>query len=84
MVTPYQLDAVAVQNDAELAKFAHLICTAFFDDALNRYILMGSESRPDHPRLAESDRMWLATMKSRFDGGGILLHACDWAAAAVW
>ncbi|KIW96690.1 uncharacterized protein Z519_02081 [Cladophialophora bantiana CBS 173.52] len=71
----------------DLHKFAHVIAAAFSNDALNRYLFLGRESQPDHPKLEHFDhrvQYWLTHIKSRFEGGGILIQTYDWAGVALW
>ncbi|EFX04908.1 hypothetical protein CMQ_5170 [Grosmannia clavigera kw1407] len=80
-------DAVPVKDEADLVMFAQVISVSFSDDPLHRYVLMGSESHPGHPKLHTpgfQEENWLATMRSRFEGGGLLLQSYNWAAVAVW
>ncbi|KAI1609316.1 hypothetical protein EDD37DRAFT_612873 [Exophiala viscosa] len=71
----------------ELKNFAQVIAAAFSNDALNRFIFLGRESRPDHPKLKEWEKRvqyWLPVVQSRFETGAILIQTCDWAAVALW
>ncbi|KAK4943429.1 hypothetical protein LTR10_016920 [Elasticomyces elasticus] len=71
----------------ELENFARVIAGAFSNDALNRFIFLGRESRPDHPKLDDSEgrvQYWLPIVKSRFETGAILIQSSDWAAVALW
>lgn len=68
-------------------RFTQVIAAAFSNDALNRYILLGRESHPDHPKLAQFDsrvQHWLPLVTTRAEKGGILVEAHDWAAVALW
>ncbi|OAP62385.1 hypothetical protein AYL99_04588 [Fonsecaea erecta] len=76
-----------VSEEQDLHKFAQVIAAAFSNDALNRYLSMGRESHPDHPKLANLDhrvQYWLPHIKTRFENGGILIHTFDWAGVALW
>ncbi len=79
---------VRVSQQAEVPRFAGVIAAAFANDALNRYLFLGRESRPDHPKLDDVDlrvqQHWLPTIQSRFDKGAVLIHTLDWAAVALW
>ncbi|EXJ80278.1 hypothetical protein A1O1_08420 [Capronia coronata CBS 617.96] len=81
-------DAVPVKiEEGEIIKFTSVIAAAFADDALNRYIFLGRESRPGHPKLSQPElrlQYWLPHIRSRLEGGGILLQTHDWAAVALW
>ncbi|EXJ86487.1 hypothetical protein A1O3_03438 [Capronia epimyces CBS 606.96] len=87
MATEYHPDAVAVKEEGDVVKFAEVIAAAFSNDAINRFIFLGRESRPDHPKLRDPGlrvQYWLPLIRSRLEGGGILLHTYDWAGVALW
>lgn len=76
-----------VESPEEVDKFARVIAAAFSNDALNRYLFLGLESRPDNPKLGEFDlrvQHWLPIVQTRFEKGALLIHTFDWAAAALW
>ncbi|EXJ63615.1 uncharacterized protein A1O5_11376 [Cladophialophora psammophila CBS 110553] len=76
-----------ISGEEDLHKFAHVIAAAFSNDALNRYLFLGRESQPDHPKLEHFDhrvQYWLPHIKTRFEGGGILIQTYDWAGVALW
>lgn len=76
-----------VRREEDLRKFAEVIAAAFSQDALNRYLFLGRESRPDHPKLLQFDARvehWLTLITARFHGGAILAQTHDWAAVALW
>ncbi|KIX03053.1 uncharacterized protein Z518_06603 [Rhinocladiella mackenziei CBS 650.93] len=76
-----------VQRDEDVSKFAQVIAAAFANDTLNRYMFLGRESRPDHPKLSQTDlrvAFWQPLMASRFEKGGILVQTYDWAGVALW
>ena len=76
-----------VTKAEELKNFAQVIAGAFSNDALNRFIFLGRESRPDHPKLNDWEKRvqyWLPVVQSRFETGAILIQTSDWAAAALW
>ncbi|KIX95940.1 uncharacterized protein Z520_08195 [Fonsecaea multimorphosa CBS 102226] len=79
--------AATVNEEEDLLKFAHVIAAAFSNDALNRYLFLGRESHPDHPKLAHFDnrvQYWLPHIRSRFENGGILIQTFDYAGVALW
>lgn len=79
--------ATPVKSAAELPKFVNVIAEAFSDDALTRYLRLGLESRPDHPKLQSLDfgaQYWAPIVQTRFEQGGILLQANDFEAVALW
>ncbi|OQU97070.1 hypothetical protein CLAIMM_03072 [Cladophialophora immunda] len=79
--------ATTVHGEDGLHKFAHVIAAAFSNDALNRYLFLGRESQPDHPKLANFDhrvQYWLPHIKTRFENGGILIQTFEWAGVALW
>lgn len=87
MATIPHPDAVQVKDEADVLKFAQVIAAAFSNDALNRYIYLGRESRPDHPKLAQPElrvQYWLPLIRSRLEAGGILLQIYDYSAVALW
>ncbi|KAL2414150.1 hypothetical protein ABEF95_004986 [Exophiala dermatitidis] len=87
MGSEFHPDAVQVKDEQEITRFAEVIAAAFANDALNRYIYLGRESRPDHPKFnnfQERVQYWVSLIRRRFEAGGILLHTYDWAAVALW
>ncbi|KAJ9606407.1 hypothetical protein H2200_009368 [Cladophialophora chaetospira] len=78
---------VTISREEDLRPFAEVIAAAFSNDTLNRYLFLGRESRPDHPKLSQPELrvdFWLPHITSRFNGGGILVQNYDWAAVALW
>ena len=76
-----------ISQEEDVRKFAQIIATAFSNDYLNRYLFLGRESRPDHPKLTDSDLrtdFWLPAITNRFKGGAVLVQTHDWAAVALW
>ncbi|KAH0836125.1 hypothetical protein AYO21_02765 [Fonsecaea monophora] len=76
-----------VSEEEDVHKFAQVIAAGFANDALNRYLFLGRDSRPDHPKLADFNNRvqhWLPLIKARFENGGILVHTFDWAGVALW
>lgn len=70
---------------SEVTKFASIVGDAFGPDALNRYLYLGRESNPEHPKLQESRTpYWEAVCKPRFEAGAILVESHDWATVALW
>lgn len=83
VIAPY----TRVAQAEDLTKFARVIAGAFSSDALNRFIFLGRESRPDHPKLGQFEervQYWLPVVQSRFETGAVLIQTSDWAAAALW
>jgi hypothetical protein len=83
VIAPY----TRVTEANELRKFAQVIAGAFSNDAVNRFIFLGRESRPDHPKLTQFEervQYWLPVVQTRFETGAILIQTSDWAAAALW
>ncbi|KIW72039.1 hypothetical protein PV04_00263 [Phialophora macrospora] len=77
----------AISREEDVARFAQVIVAAFSNDALNRYLFLGRESRPDHPKLSQPDlrvEFWLPLITTRHKGGGILVQTYDYAAVALW
>ncbi|KIW54536.1 hypothetical protein, variant [Exophiala xenobiotica] len=77
-----------VTKPDEVVRFAQVLCSAFSNDALNRYLFLGRESRPDHPKLAddadEKLEYWLPGTRKRFEKGSVLVQSSNWAAVALW
>lgn len=70
----------------EIPKFATVIAAAFSQDALNRYLFMGRESNPEHPKirtLESRKKHWEAFIRPRFEGGAVLVESYDWAVVAL-
>lgn len=78
---------VRVTRQEELVNFAQVLAGAFSNDRLSRYLYLGRESRPDHPKNSQHDervRYWLPAVQSRFEKDSLLLQSFDWAAVALW
>ncbi|OCT54501.1 hypothetical protein CLCR_00919 [Cladophialophora carrionii] len=76
-----------ITRDEDVPRFAQVICAAFSNDALNRYLFLGRESRPDHPKLTQHDlrvEFWIPLITDRYRNGGILVQTYDFAAVALW
>lgn len=76
-----------ITDPGDIPKFAALVAAAFSQDELNRYLLLGRESNPEHPKiqtLAFRTKYWEAIVRPRFEGGAILVESYDWAAIALW
>ena len=77
-----------VTKPDEVVRFAQVLCSAFSNDPLNRYLFLGRESRPDHPKLAddaeEKLEYWLPGTRKRFEKGSVLVQSSNWAAVALW
>jgi hypothetical protein len=76
-----------ISQDEDVARFAQVIGAAFSNDALNRYLFLGRESQPDHPKLSQPDlrvEFWLPLITTRHKNGGVLVQTYDFAAVALW
>jgi hypothetical protein len=79
-----------VTKQDEVVRFAQVLCSAFSNDPLNRYLFLGRESRPDHPKLladVHAERRleyWLPGILKRFERGEVLVQSSNWAAVALW
>jgi hypothetical protein len=76
-----------VTDRAEVSKFSEILGAAFAEGAFNRYMYLGRESRPDHPKLSDIQartELWQAVLIKRFDTGAIFVQACNYSAVAVW
>ncbi|KAK5228328.1 hypothetical protein LTR47_000346 [Exophiala xenobiotica] len=88
VVAPFGFARVTKQD--EVVRFAQVLCSAFSNDPLNRYLFLGRESRPDHPKLLadahDGDRLeyWLPGILKRFKNGEVLVQSSNWAAVALW
>jgi hypothetical protein len=72
---------------SDIPKFAAIIAAAFSQDALNRYLFLGRESNPEHPKIQSLEfrtKYWEAIVQPRFESGAILVESHDWAAIALW
>ncbi|KIW11612.1 hypothetical protein PV08_10914 [Exophiala spinifera] len=79
--------ALRVTKPEELVPFAQVLTRAFANDKLNRYLFLGRESRPDHPRLSQHEerlQYWLSGVQKRFERESVLLQSSDFAAVALW
>lgn len=79
--------AQRVTKQEELVNFAQVLARAFANDKLGRYLYLGRESRPDHPKLSQHEdrvRYWLSAVQSRFEKESLLLQSLNWAAVALW
>ena len=87
MAPEQQQTLVTITHEEDLAKFAQVIASAFSNDTLNRYLLLGKESRPDHPKLSQFDLrvdFWMPMITRNFHNGGVLVQTQNWAAVAQW
>jgi hypothetical protein len=88
VVAPFGFARVTKQD--EVVRFAQVLCSAFSNDPLNRYLFLGRESRPDHPKLLadvhteERLEYWLPGILKRFKNGEVLAQSSNWAAVALW
>lgn len=76
-----------VSDPNEIPRFAQIVAAGFSQDALNRYLYLGRESNPDHPKLQQFElrvKYWEAIIQPRFDGGAVLVQSHDWAAIGLW
>ena len=76
-----------ISREEDVRQFTQVVAAAFSNDTLYRYMYLGRESRPDHPKLSQPDvrlDYWLPAITNRFNGGGILVQTYDWAAVALW
>jgi hypothetical protein len=76
-----------ITDEKDLQKYAQVIAAAFSNDTLNRYLLLGRESRPDHPKLSQFDlrvEFWMPMITRNFKHGAILVQTCDWTGVAMW
>ncbi len=76
-----------ISREEDVRQFAQVVGAAFSNDYLNRYLFLGRESRPDHPKLSDADlraEYWLPPITNRLKSGGILVQTYDWAAVALW
>jgi hypothetical protein len=80
----------AVTTKEDIARFAQTIARAFAEDYFSRHLKLGSESRPDHPKLTAPDahqnwiEYWEKPINARVEAGGALAQSCDFAAVALW
>ncbi|KAJ4349333.1 uncharacterized protein N0V89_007947 [Didymosphaeria variabile] len=66
-----------ITDPSEIPRFAAIVAAAFSQDALNRYLFMGRESNPEHPKIQTLDdrkKYWEAIIQPRFEGGAILVE----------
>jgi hypothetical protein len=76
-----------ITDASDLSQFASIIAAAFSQDALNRYLFLGRESNPEHPKIQSLEfrtKYWEAIVQPRFENGAILVESHDWAAIALW
>lgn len=76
-----------ITDASEIHRFSSIAAAAFSQDALNRYLYLGRESHPEHPKLEQPElraKYWEAIIGPRFDSGAILVESHDWAAVALW
>ena len=76
-----------ITDSSDIPKLAVIVAKGFSQDALNRYLFLGRESNPDHPKLQELEprvKYWEAILQPRFENGAVLVESHDWAAVALW
>ncbi|KAF2121244.1 hypothetical protein BDV96DRAFT_640639 [Lophiotrema nucula] len=88
-VPPVSLPLQQILNADEVPKFSSVVASAFLGDALNRYLYLGRESRPDHPKFTDEQfdlrvQYWEKIIRPRFETAAILVQSHDWAAVALW
>ncbi|KAL1610719.1 hypothetical protein SLS60_002389 [Paraconiothyrium brasiliense] len=76
-----------ITDPSEIPRLAAIVAAGFSQDALNRYLFMGRESNPEHPKIQTLDdrkKYWEAIIQPRFEGGAILVESHDWAVVGLW
>ncbi|KAF2638800.1 hypothetical protein P280DRAFT_470841 [Massarina eburnea CBS 473.64] len=76
----------AITNPEDIPHFASVVASAFSNDVVNRYLYLGRDSRPDHPKLQPDLRAkyWERVITPRFQDRALLIQSHDWAAVALW
>lgn len=76
-----------VTTPDDVAKFATIITSSFTEDAVNHYLYLGLDARPDNPILQRNElrvQYWMKVIQPRLECGAILVQSHDWAAVALW
>ncbi|KAF2438212.1 hypothetical protein P171DRAFT_399102 [Karstenula rhodostoma CBS 690.94] len=76
-----------ITDPSDIPRFAALVAAAFSQDALNRYLFLGRESNPEHPKIETLEfrtKYWETIVRPRFESGAILVESHDWAAIGLW
>jgi hypothetical protein len=81
-----KLPPVTTGSGEYVERLVDVIAAAFAGDALNRAIILHSDSLPNDAEISHERRVehFLRSTKSKVSSGGILVEAGNWAAAALW